>query len=231
MAAASLARVLFDEAHSEAWTIRPELARAMQPAHPGDSSYALAAAALAERDFEVVPNVDAPLSATHARRLRRAGDRAPVRARVGADDGQRLAAAERRGDRCDRCIRARRRWPDRAGRDRAGEVRQQPERPARALRASPRERHRPGLRAPRRRPELDPRRPARRAAVAAMATCSSRVHAACLYRATTISSSNGARVLARTHPTASHAGRPADRDDASRCRSRRGPRGLGPVRR
>ena len=39
----TLARVLFDEAHSEAWTIRPELARQMQPAHPGDSSYARAA--------------------------------------------------------------------------------------------------------------------------------------------------------------------------------------------
>src|SRR5436305_7874855 len=45
--------VLFDEAHSEAWSIRPELARAMQPAHPGDASYARAAASLAERDFQV----------------------------------------------------------------------------------------------------------------------------------------------------------------------------------
>ena len=48
-----LARVVFDEAHSEAWTIRPELARQMQPAHPGDASYARAAGALAERDFVV----------------------------------------------------------------------------------------------------------------------------------------------------------------------------------
>src|SRR5438552_4662071 len=63
MAAVSLARVVFDEAHSEAWTIRPELARTMQPAHPGDSSYALAAAALLERDFEVAANVDQPLGA------------------------------------------------------------------------------------------------------------------------------------------------------------------------
>jgi hypothetical protein len=54
-------RILFDEAHSEAWTIRPELAGAMQPAHPGDASYARAAAALAERDFEVCANVDRPL--------------------------------------------------------------------------------------------------------------------------------------------------------------------------
>jgi len=59
----TLARVVFDEYHSEAWTIRPEMARAMQPAHPGDSSYALAAGALAERDFLVAPNVEQPLTA------------------------------------------------------------------------------------------------------------------------------------------------------------------------
>ena len=57
------ATVLFDEAHSEAWTIRPELASAMQPAHPGDASYARAAAALAERDFDVRCNADAALDA------------------------------------------------------------------------------------------------------------------------------------------------------------------------
>jgi Family of unknown function (DUF6421) len=59
----TLARVVFDEAHSEAWTIRPELARDMQPAHPGDASYARAAALLAERDFLVAPNVEQPLTA------------------------------------------------------------------------------------------------------------------------------------------------------------------------
>jgi hypothetical protein len=63
MAAAKLARVLFDEAHNEAWTTRPELAAAMQPAHPGDSSYALAASALAERDFVVDCNSEGPLTA------------------------------------------------------------------------------------------------------------------------------------------------------------------------
>ncbi len=56
-------RLLFDEAHSEAWTIRPELARSMQPAHPGDASYARAAAALSERDFEVCANAESPLLA------------------------------------------------------------------------------------------------------------------------------------------------------------------------
>ena len=59
----TLANVVFDEAHSEAWTIRPELARQMQPAHPGDSSYARAAAVLAGRDFVVTPNMDQPLTA------------------------------------------------------------------------------------------------------------------------------------------------------------------------
>ena len=59
----TLARVVFDEAHNEAWTIRAELARHMQPAHPGDASYARAAAALAEREFVVAPNVDGPLTA------------------------------------------------------------------------------------------------------------------------------------------------------------------------
>ena len=56
-----IARVLFDEAHSEAWTIRPELAAEIQPAHPADSSLAAAAEALASRDFEVAAFADGPL--------------------------------------------------------------------------------------------------------------------------------------------------------------------------
>src|SRR4051794_7413074 len=61
--ARKLARVLFDEAHSEAWTIRPDLAAAMQPAHPGDASYARAAHVLAERDFDVAPRAEGRLDA------------------------------------------------------------------------------------------------------------------------------------------------------------------------
>jgi hypothetical protein len=57
------ARVLFDECHSEAWTIDAETARTMQPAHPEDSSYALAARALTERDFVVAANLAGPLTA------------------------------------------------------------------------------------------------------------------------------------------------------------------------
>jgi hypothetical protein len=49
----AIARVVFDESHSEAWTIRPDVARAMQPSHPEDSSYARAADALRARSFAV----------------------------------------------------------------------------------------------------------------------------------------------------------------------------------
>ncbi len=57
------ARVLFDEAHSEAWSVRPDVARAMQPHHPADSSYARAAAVLAARDFAVAVHERGPLDA------------------------------------------------------------------------------------------------------------------------------------------------------------------------
>ncbi len=52
--------MIFDEAHSEAWTIRPELAGQMQPVHPGDASYARAAELLASHAFSVAANT-APL--------------------------------------------------------------------------------------------------------------------------------------------------------------------------
>ena len=57
-----VARVLFDEFHGEAWTIRPDVARKMHPEHPEDASYADAAGHLAERDFEVATNTDGPLT-------------------------------------------------------------------------------------------------------------------------------------------------------------------------
>ncbi|MDX6677023.1 MAG: hypothetical protein QOE31_1075 [Solirubrobacteraceae bacterium] len=57
----AVARVLFDEAHGEAWTIRAEVARALQPSHPQDSSYALAAQALGERSIAVSAHVGGPL--------------------------------------------------------------------------------------------------------------------------------------------------------------------------
>jgi hypothetical protein len=60
---AKTARVLFDEGHSEAWTIDPERAAAMQPSHPGDASMARAAELLRKRDFEVVPTGAGDLAA------------------------------------------------------------------------------------------------------------------------------------------------------------------------
>src|SRR3954462_13932422 len=56
-----IARVVFDEAHSQAWTIRPEVAREMQPSHPEDSSYARAADALRARSFSVAAHTGGPL--------------------------------------------------------------------------------------------------------------------------------------------------------------------------
>src|SRR4051812_37404900 len=56
------ARILFDESHSQAWTTRPDVARAMQPSHPEDSSYARAAAAAATHDFRVAAHAEGPLT-------------------------------------------------------------------------------------------------------------------------------------------------------------------------
>ncbi len=58
-----IATVLFDESHGEAWTIRPEIARAIQPSHPQDSSYELAAQALRARELAVVAHTDGGLDA------------------------------------------------------------------------------------------------------------------------------------------------------------------------
>lgn len=56
------ARLLFDEAHSQAWTIRPEVAQRMQPAHPEDVSYAKAAKLLEQRDFTVAAHTEGLLT-------------------------------------------------------------------------------------------------------------------------------------------------------------------------
>ncbi len=61
-APARLARVLFDESHSEAWTIRPDVAAEMQASHPGDSSLARAAALLDARSFDVAAHTGGPLT-------------------------------------------------------------------------------------------------------------------------------------------------------------------------
>src|SRR3954465_5511778 len=55
-----MTRILFDESHSEAWTVRPELAREINPSHPADSSYARAAEILRAHDFAVEANASGP---------------------------------------------------------------------------------------------------------------------------------------------------------------------------
>src|ERR1700733_15042011 len=55
------ARVLFDEFHSESWSISPERAREMQPARPANSSYHRAADAFMARAFAVARNISQPL--------------------------------------------------------------------------------------------------------------------------------------------------------------------------
>ncbi|HEY6168484.1 MAG TPA: DUF6421 family protein [Verrucomicrobiae bacterium] len=55
------ARVLFDEFHSESWTVSEQRAREINPANPQVSSFQKAAHALAARDFEVSRNVERPL--------------------------------------------------------------------------------------------------------------------------------------------------------------------------
>jgi hypothetical protein len=60
------ARILFDEFHSESWTISETRAKQMQPDRPGYSSYQQAAHALAGRDFDVLRNLDRPLTTVDA---------------------------------------------------------------------------------------------------------------------------------------------------------------------
>ncbi|SDG21206.1 hypothetical protein SAMN05421505_102270 [Sinosporangium album] len=55
-------RVLFDEAHSESWTIRRELAETMNPAHPDDNSYARAAGLLRGLGHTATAHVEGPIT-------------------------------------------------------------------------------------------------------------------------------------------------------------------------
>ncbi|MDQ1494950.1 MAG: hypothetical protein QOG69_1433 [Actinomycetota bacterium] len=54
--------VLFDEAHSEAWSIRPETVAQMNPGLPADAGYTLAATALRERGMQVDPHTEGLLT-------------------------------------------------------------------------------------------------------------------------------------------------------------------------
>ena len=213
----AVARVLFDEAHGEAWTIRPEVAGEISPRTrrtPPTSSRrgALRGALRGDRR-----RTSRAARRARARRGRRARARASLRPALGAHGRRRLAAAARRRARGDRGVRARRRRPDRARRGGAGQVRQQPQRAARALRhpiasdAISDYEHNDGA------PHwvLAELGPGARDGVDLLA----RVHSACFYRAGRLELRNGAGVLARSSPTASTPGAPllaVDRAGAGR---------------
>nr|WP_055503315.1 DUF6421 family protein [Nonomuraea pusilla] len=55
-------RVLFDEAHSESWTIRRDVAETINPAHPDDNSYVRAAELLRHLGHTVTAHTDGPLT-------------------------------------------------------------------------------------------------------------------------------------------------------------------------
>ncbi|MEV4169066.1 DUF6421 family protein [Nonomuraea sp. NPDC049709] len=59
----SFPRVLFDEAHSESWTVRREVAEAINPAHPDDNSYARAAGLLRHLGHTVTAHTAGALDA------------------------------------------------------------------------------------------------------------------------------------------------------------------------
>ena len=88
------ARVLFDEAHSEAWSIRADVAERMQSTHPADASLADAAQALERRDFEVAANADSPIDSAVLDGRRRARHRPSVRPALGVDDRRGRSAAQ-----------------------------------------------------------------------------------------------------------------------------------------
>ncbi|MGO9892539.1 MAG: DUF6421 family protein [Solirubrobacteraceae bacterium] len=203
----TLARVVFDEAHSEAWTTRPELAREMQPAHPGDASYARAAAALVERDFVVEPHAEGPLTEealAGAGVLVIAHPSDPRWEKTTGTGAPRLSAAEldaieafvagggglivlgeteqdKYGNNLNELLE---RFGLKLENDTVQDYEHNVSAPSWVL--------------------ADLERGARGRAGDLLA----RVNAACLYRATTISCSNGATVLARTHATASVPGAP-----------------------
>ncbi len=59
-----IARVLFDEYHSESWSISEARALEIQPKNPANSSYQIAAAALFDRDFILERNIQDSLHRT-----------------------------------------------------------------------------------------------------------------------------------------------------------------------
>ena len=59
----TIARIMFDESHRQAWSIRPEAAAQMNPANPADAGYVRAAGVLRTAGFEVAAHVAGQLTA------------------------------------------------------------------------------------------------------------------------------------------------------------------------
>ena len=154
----TVAKVLFDEHHGEAWSIRPEVAARIQPAHPAAASYSLAAEQLARARLRRARHLRLPSRCGVAGRRRRARDRASQRSQMGAHGRWRLAAIHSGGDRRGARLRSLRRRPHRPRRRGGGQVRRQPERAAGAVRGAVPEHHRVRLPPGRRRALMDHRR-------------------------------------------------------------------------
>jgi hypothetical protein len=207
MLATRLAHVLFDEAHSEAWTIDLDRAQAMQPAHPADSSYADAAAALRARECAVSAHRDGPLDAdaladvdvlvlahpSDPRWERTTGIGEPRLSSTELDaiahfvhqGGGLIVLGETEQDKYGNNVNdLLDRFELRLENDTVQDYTHFHGAPSWIL------------------AELGAGARGREGDLLA------RVHDTCLYRATTISSGNGARVLARAHATASHPGAP-----------------------
>ena len=161
-----------------------------------------AAAALAERDFEVAAATAGPLSAAAL-----AGAEVLVIAHPSEARWERTVGGSplllRRRDRRHRGVRRRRRRPRRAGRDRRRQVRRQPERAAGALRARHRQRHSRRPRAPQRRADLGVRRTRPRGRRAGPAAPRRTV---CFYRAGALHAEPDGALVLRTGDAAHPAG-------------------------
>jgi hypothetical protein len=202
-----LARVVFDESHSEAWSIRPEVATAIQANHPEDSSYTRAAQALRDRDFDVAAHTDGPLTAdalaladvlvlAHPSDpkwertvpggdpLLAADEIAAIEAFVHAGGGLVVLGEEEQDKYGNNLNDLLARFGLRLENGLVSDYERFHQAPSWIL------------------ADLEPQR------ARADADLLTRVQAACFYRATTIATVNGARVLARTSPAASVPGAP-----------------------
>ena len=225
-------RLVFDEAHSEAWSLSPETARTINPVNPADASYALAAAGA--RPARATTSTPTP-TARSTRDVLRPGDVLVIAhpADRGAErvTGSGSPRLQRRGARPGRGVRPRRRRAGRAGGVRPGQVRQQPAGAARPLRHRDRQHHRAGGRLAgtrTSRPGCSPTSapPSARACWPAWPRSASTAPACCR-----LDGAPGAQVLAR-HQRHRRPGRPAaGRGGAGRTRPGRGLRRLRPVRR